>query len=110
MARTIKPLSDAILDRLTKVLVDYAHIRPSSPEALAAVVESDREFARILKKFYWEKGEGLETSDLDDFKDLIAQRFAGESWPSLSSEPDYFETTFIPRLHAGAIDAGWEVI
>jgi hypothetical protein len=72
---------------------------------LAAVVESDREFARILKKFYWERGEGLETSDLDDFKDWIAQRFAGESWPSLSGEPDYFETTFIPRLHAGAIDA-----
>jgi hypothetical protein len=41
---------------------------------------------------------------------MIAYRFAGEAWPSLDSEPLYFENTFIPRLHAGALDAGWEIV
>jgi len=110
MSRTIKPLSAAILDRLTGVLVKYAHIRPSSSEALAAVVESDRDFARMMKKFYWEEGDGLETADQDDFKDLIGLRFAGERWPGLDSDPDYFEKIFVPRLHGGAAAAGWEIV
>jgi len=110
MPRTIRPLSAAILDRLTEVLVKDMHIRPSSPEALATVVESDRTFTRMMKKFYWKIGDGLETSDRDAFKDLIAFRFAGEAWPSLDKEELYFENTFIPRLHAGALEAGWEIV
>jgi hypothetical protein len=110
MPRTVRPLSPAILARLTGVLVKHMHIRPSSPEALAAVVETDPTFTRMMKKFYWEAGEDLRTSDRDDFKDMIAYRFAGEAWPSLDSEPLYFENTFIPRLHAGALDAGWEIV
>jgi hypothetical protein len=110
MPRTIRPLSAAILDRLTGVLVKDMHIRPSSPEALAAVVESDRTFTRMMKKFYWEAGEGLRISERDAFKDMIAFRFAGEAWPRSDKEPLYFENTFIPRLHAGALDAGWELV
>jgi hypothetical protein len=110
MPRTIRPLSAAILDRLTGELVKHMHIRPSSPEALATVVETDRTFTRMMKSFYWEAGEGLGTSDRDAFKDMIAFRFAGEAWPRSDKEPLYFENTFIPRLHAGALDAGWEVL
>ena|ERR1700712_5888349 len=110
MSRTIKPLSPAILDRLTGVLVKDMQIRPSSPEALATVVETDLTFTRMMKKLYWQAGEGLRTSDRNDFRNLIAHRFAGEAWPSANNDLHYFESVFIPRLHAGAVDAGWETV
>jgi hypothetical protein len=110
MSRTIKPLSTAILERLTGVLIKDMGIRPSSPEALATVVETDRTFARTMKTLYWQAGEGLKTSDRNDFKDMIAHRFAGEAWPSPNDDLLYFENSFIPRLRAGALDAGWEIV
>jgi hypothetical protein len=110
MSRTIKALSPAILGRLTGVLVKDMQIRPSSPEALATVVETDPTFTRMMKKLYWQAGEGLRTPDRNDFRNMIAHRFAGEAWPTSNDDLLYFENVFLPRLHAGAVDAGWEVV
>jgi hypothetical protein len=110
MARAIKPLSSTILERLTGVLVDYLGIRPSSPEALAAVVEPNQAFVRTLKAFYWEAGQDLDAADRSEFFALIAQRFAGEPWPSHEQGKAYFTKTFLPRLHEGALSAGWIVV
>ncbi|MCB8881086.1 hypothetical protein ACELLULO517_12640 [Acidisoma cellulosilytica] len=110
MARTIKPLSSTILDRLTHVLVRYLGIRPSSPEALAAVVEPNQNFVRMLKASYWEPGQDLDTADRSAFFTLIALRFAGEAWPSQEQGKAYFTKTFLPRLHEGAEAAGWAVV
>ena len=110
MARTIKPLSSAILERLTHVLVRYLGIRPSSPEALAAVVEPNLTFVRTLKSAYWEAGEDLDSPDRIAFFHLIARRFAGEPWPAQDKGKEYFTKTFLPSLQEGALAAGWTVV
>jgi hypothetical protein len=98
------------MDRLTSVLVRYLGIRPSSPEALAVVVEPNQNFVRILKTSYWEAGQDLDAGDRSEFFRLIALRFAGESWPSQEQGKAYYTKTFLPRLHEGALAAGWTVV
>jgi hypothetical protein len=110
MARSVKPLSSAILERLTGVLVDYLGIRPSSPEALAAVVEPNHRFVRTLKNSYWEAGHDLDAADRSAFFALIALRFAGEPWPTHEQGKSYYTDVFLPSLREGAEAAGWMVV